>query len=99
LGGKERKQRDGVRLVRLGLRAHRPDYHRSDQLGALKKMTRLAVFDGWHHAGFIEQVDGRWRAVGIDGETVGYFATQLEAMRAVPMAKEIHRYTPTKGHA
>jgi hypothetical protein len=50
--------------------------------------TRLAVFDGQHCAGFVEQVDGRWRAIGIDGETVGYFATQQAATRALPTVGE-----------
>ncbi len=50
-------------------------------------LVRLAVHDGQDCAGHIELVDARWHAITASGEIVGVFATQREAMRALPMTE------------
>jgi hypothetical protein len=53
-------------------------------MGDTDMTARLAVFDGQHCAGFVEQIGGRWRATTTDGEIIGTFATQRDAVRALP---------------
>jgi hypothetical protein len=48
--------------------------------------TRLAVFDGRSYAGFVEQIDGQWRAIATNGEVIGTYPDQRAAARALPAA-------------
>jgi hypothetical protein len=52
-------------------------------------LVRLAVHDGQDCAGHIELVEARWRAITAAGEIVGIFATQREAMRALPITEVV----------
>jgi hypothetical protein len=49
--------------------------------------VRLAVTDGRTHVGRVELIGGRWRSVDVDGEIVGTFTSQREAVRALPMTE------------
>jgi hypothetical protein len=50
-------------------------------------LVRLTVNDGRIRVGRVELIGGRWRSVDVDGEIVGTFTSQREAVRALPMTE------------
>jgi hypothetical protein len=48
-------------------------------------LVRLTVNDGRIRVGRVELIGGRWRSINVDGEIVGTFMSQREAVRALPM--------------
>jgi hypothetical protein len=48
-----------------------------------------AIYDGTRHIGsIVERGDGRFDAIGVDGELIGTFKNQIEAMRSFPGGKD-----------